>query len=432
MSRRVAIIVGIVGSLLIFFLFPRLLLPYYERTLHIAYNAGSLFVNVLTLLSIFSLWIILLSQQIIRGIIIALIVLLLLFNPFLIGSLFSFVFGSESKGTVSVSFLVILTVCALVMLVLSVKNIISQPSSQPAPASLPNAIRQDEKLLSLQQAVQANPQSFEAWTDLAFHQHKLDLNDDALASVNKALTLNKRYARAWMVRGAALSTMDNQEEKALEALKRALQDDPENVDALYYTARVFMFQGKNDDAHRLFDNVIRLAPTYKDAYVGKNILYSAINDLGSVLAIADKYIERFPDDPVGWRMQGVAYNLQVEDLWKKDIEEAMVLLNKAILSFNEALERNPSDSSLYLLKAGPFVDLGDYPQALKILNQGLSIDPENKELQEAKQELLHKRTARMAGRVGRKAGSMALGGGKGLAKGSFQVGKMFWKEIFKN
>lgn len=40
--------------------------------------------------------------------------------------------------------------------------------------------------------------------------------------------------------------------------------------------------------------------------------------------------------------------------------------------------------------------------------------------------------ARIAGRVGRKAGSIALGGGKGLAKGSFQAGKLFWKEICRN
>lgn len=299
-------------------------------------------------------------------------------------------------------------------------------------ASQKEPAKPDQELLALQQAVQANPQSFEAWTDLAYRQHKLDLNNDALASANKALALNKRYGRAWMVRGAALSTMDGQEDIALEALDRALREEQNNVDTLYYMARVFMFQEKNDEAHGLFDRVIALDPTYKDAYVGKNILYSAINDLDSVLAIADKYIGRFPDDPVGWRMQGVAYNLQGEDKWEENIEEATALLNKAILSFNKALDLNPADSSIYLVKAGPFVDLGDYSQALKILNQGLSIDPDNRELQEAKQELLHKRTARIAGRVGRKAGSIALGGGKGLAKGSFQAGKLFWKEIFRN
>ncbi len=317
------------------------------------------------------------------------------------------------------------------------QHTVSQQMKEPA--------KQDEKLLSLQQAVRDDPQSFQAWTDLAYRQHKLDLNNDALTSANKALQLisenksleeehrKKAYARAWFVRGAALSTMDNQEDKALQALKRALQDDPENVDALYYTARVFMFQGENDDAHRLFDNVIRLDTTYKDAYVGKNILYLAVNDFNSVLAIADKYIGQFPDDPVGWRMQGVAYTLQGEAEWDEEkIEQAKASLHKAIKSFNIALELDPTDGSIYLVKAAPFVDLGDYSQAIDVLNQGLKFDPGNTELQEEKKALLHKRRARIAGRVGRKAGSMALGGGKGLAKGSFQAGKLFWKEIFKN
>ena len=113
---------------------------------------------------------------------------------------------------------------------------------------------------------------FEAWTSLARHQHKLDLNNDALASANKALQLisenksleegnrKKAYARAWAVRGAALSTMAGKEVDALAACDEALANDQNNVDALYYKGRVYTFQERDTLAHSIFDHVIQLDP----------------------------------------------------------------------------------------------------------------------------------------------------------------------------
>lgn len=308
--------------------------------------------------------------------------------------------------------------------------LIPQTAQRPASQQSKEPAKQDEKLLSLQQAVRDNPQSFEAWTDLAFYQHKRDLNDDALVSANKALTLNKKYTRAWVARGAALSTMDDQEDKALEALERALIDEPDNLDALYYKGRVLTFQGKNDDAHDLFDRVLDLDPTYKDALVTKGTLYLAVDNYDGVLEVANLLIDRFPDDAVGRRMQGTAYQFQGE---QKGVErdKAYDLLGKALTSFNQALEIDPTDSNTYLLKAGPYAVIRDYGNALEALNQGLKIDPTNTLLQEAKADILGKRTKATASKVAGTAGRMALGGGLGLVKGSGRVGKMFW-DVFKD
>lgn len=293
----------------------------------------------------------------------------------------------------------------------------------------------DGKLLSLQQAVQDNPQSFQAWTDLAYHQHKLDLNDDALASANKAISLNNTYSRAWMVRGAALSTMAKKEADALVALEEALRLDENNVDAMYYKGRVYVFQEHDTLAHHMFDRVLARDPMYKDALLSKGSLYLAPDILDDehfhgALATASELIRQNPNDPVGWRMQGTAYQFRGEQRGVKP-EERLNLLSNALASFHMALEIDPTDSNTYLLKAGPYAVLGDYGNALDALNQGLKIDPTNTRLQEAKADIVGKRRKETASKVAGTAGRMALGGGLGLAKGSGRVGKMFW-DVFKD
>ena len=157
----------------------------------------------------------------------------------------------------------------------------------------------------------------------------------------------------------------------------------------------------------------------------KGTLYIAADNFDGALDVAGFLTTHFPDDAVGWRMQGTAYEFQRE----RDKDEDS--LNKALASFNKALEIDPTDTGTYILKAGPYVAIRDYGKALETLNQGLKIDPNNKKLQEAKADVVGKLTKATASKVAGTAGRMALGGGVGLAKGYGRVGKMFW-DTFKD
>lgn len=310
--------------------------------------------------------------------------------------------------------------------------------SKPAPVPLPASKPQDEELLSLQQAVQANPQSYEVWTNLGFRQHELGQDDEALASANKAISLNKTYARAWMVRGAALSTMERKEDDALTACNEAIRLDPQNVDAMYYKGKVLGFQERDADAHEMFDRVLAHDPMYKDALLSKGTLYLAAdnfddNHFNGALTTADMLIRRLPDDAMGWRMQGQAYEAKGEQIGAAgNYNEGLRLLNQAITSFDRALEIDPLFAPTYLLKAQPYVAIEDYGKALEILNQGLKIEPNNKLLQEAKADIVEKRTSETGAKIAKTAGRMAVGGGIGLAKGTVGVAKIFFDALRKS
>src|SRR5207248_572725 len=120
-------------------------------------------------------------------------------------------------------------------------------------------------------------------------------------------------------------------------------------------------QERDTLAHQMFDRVLAREPMYKDALLSKGSLYLAADNLddnhfNGALATADKLIRRFPDEAMGWRMQGTAYLFKWE---QKGVEreKAYDLLNNALASFNKALEIDPLDASTYAVKAAPFVVL---------------------------------------------------------------------------
>jgi tetratricopeptide (TPR) repeat protein len=361
----------------------------------------------------------------------------------------------SSGNTIWVIVLAIVGILALIWaynLFISTIRMTSQANKPPTPSSDPQPLTKEEQEQYIQalQAVNANPRSFEAWTDLGTIEHKISKNDDALASANKAIEIisedkylgrenrKKAFSRAWTMRGAALSTMEGREDDALVACDEALANDQNNVDALYYKGRVLVFQERDNEAHEMFDRVIDLKPRYKDALVMKGMLYLSLDNFDvekfhGALAVADRLILAYPDDASGWRMQGSAYHLMAENEGREEnLQKAKELLDRAMSSFNQALEIDPTNGQSWLLKPSVFATMGNYSQALEAVNQGLKVNPSNPRLQELKKDIVGKRTKETASKIAGTAGRMALGGGLGLAKGSFRVGKMFKDEIFKS
>jgi len=304
---------------------------------------------------------------------------------------------------------------------------------------------QDEELFSPQQDVQNNPHSYEAWTELGHRQHELGQENDALASANKALEIlstkkdlanedsNKAYARAWMVRGAALSTMEGKEVDALAACEEALGYEPNNLEALYYKGMVFSIQEHDSLALRTYNRILQLDPTHKAAMLGKGLLYLVKDNFDEALIVASEVVEKNPDDAAAWRLQGMAYNYKGERVGSEgELEEGYKLLDMAIASFNKAIEIDPLDPNTYLLKAGPYLATGDYGKALDTLNQGLKMVPNDKPLQEAKAKVIGMRTNETTRKVAGTAGKIALRGGVELAKGSVDIAKLFFDVLRKS
>jgi tetratricopeptide (TPR) repeat protein len=191
--------------------------------------------------------------------------------------------------------------------------------------------RRPEALVAAENTITANPFSADAW---AIHALALDRNDrprEAIASALQALSINPRSARALAFMAEAYLDA-NQIELAQQTLRRALETDPDNVEARYVNGLFLRDAQYNYPAAR---DEFRAA--YEDA---PNLPYIAVE-----LAWSEWYLQ----------------NYQV-----------------AIEVLQDVLERNPNNlDALYAIAYVYYQALGSPAQSEEFLQRCLRASPEN-------------------------------------------------------
>jgi tetratricopeptide (TPR) repeat protein len=94
---------------------------------------------------------------------------------------------------------------------------------------------------------------------------------------------------------------------AIEQLRKAVADDPENLEVKMLLGTTLMEDGKNDEARQILASVDEAKVT--DPAVFLNIGIGLINDKKQADALAwfDKAIARFPQHPDGYYYRGISY-----------------------------------------------------------------------------------------------------------------------------
>ncbi len=94
---------------------------------------------------------------------------------------------------------------------------------------------------------------------------------------------------------------------AIEQLRKASAEDPENVEVRLLLGTTLMEEGKSDDARQILSSVDE--STITDPAVFLNIGIGLINDRKHAEAVPwfDKAIARFPQQPDGYYYRGISY-----------------------------------------------------------------------------------------------------------------------------
>ena len=80
-------------------------------------------------------------------------------------------------------------------------------------------------LILIEDALELDPEHFEAWTRKGILLRQMGCRDDAMVAVEKALKVNPEYALAWRAKGAVLRDAAKHQE-GLDCYLRSLQLDP--------------------------------------------------------------------------------------------------------------------------------------------------------------------------------------------------------------
>jgi tetratricopeptide (TPR) repeat protein len=187
----------------------------------------------------------------------------------------------------------------------------------------------------------------------------------ALADYNKAISLNPKYAFAYINRGNLKKDQLNDPKGALADFNKAISLNPK-LAAIYYNRGLLKAEKLNDPKGALadYDRAIALNPTYALAYGNRGNLKDDLNDPKGALADYNKAISLNPEYALAYYNRGVLKAEKLNDP------------KGALADYNKAIALNPKDESAYgnrgILKQSK---LNDSKGALADYNKAIALNP---------------------------------------------------------
>jgi putative PEP-CTERM system TPR-repeat lipoprotein len=179
-------------------------------------------------------------------------------------------------------------------------------------------------------------------------------------------------------------------------LKKALEKDPNYIDARYALARAYISATKYEQAERELQKVTRQNPSFADLRLDLAKVYTATNKPDMAISSATEYLKSHPNTPEAYEVLGVAQaignrldaaesNLQLAlksdpDRISAKIELAKVYaVSKRVAEsktlLNEIIRKDPNNTKGYNLLASIESSQGNNQEALRIYEKLMVLDP---------------------------------------------------------
>jgi serine/threonine protein kinase/Tfp pilus assembly protein PilF len=226
----------------------------------------------------------------------------------------------------------------------------------------------------------------------------IDELDKALSDFNKAISLNRRLAVAFIGRGITYRRKGNLEQaiedfdkaaeldqnlsvqshinrgltyvdkkdlvKAIEEYRRALRISPTNPLALFNLGCAYYLQNNIDMAIESFDRAIEINKKYINAYLKRGQVYGRKGLHDEEMADYNRAIEINPDHIRARHFRGHAYLLRQE-------------LDKALEDLNYLLALNKNHIGALNDRASVYSEKGDHIRSIQDNTRSIQLDPNN-------------------------------------------------------
>lgn len=273
--------------------------------------------------------------------------------------------------------------------------------------------RNEEAIASLQKAVTLKPRLRGAHLFLGIAEYRLNHFDKAIAALRKETTIAPSDPGAWMWLGVVELANENPED-AVEALDKAARLAPDNVDILYHRGRAHLLVSKNsyarmfkadpkswrvhqvlaeadaeadrhEDSIAEYEAAIKLASNQPGLHEELGIEYQKVGKLEAAEAELQREVELDPHNVLARYKLGTL-----------KVEQGDAASGKAAIE--AALQQNPNlkDADYYLGRAE--MQLGNDSAAVEALKRAISGDSDPEIAQQAWYQLgiVYRRMHRMA------------------------------------
>jgi tetratricopeptide (TPR) repeat protein len=164
----------------------------------------------------------------------------------------------------------------------------------------------DEAVASLERAVSIFPQYTTAWFNLSRAYEQAGLLEKAIASARRVTELNPSHAKAYQRQGKLLIKTGAYEE-ALAALKKAQESDPMLHSVYAAMAELYFQQGQFDLAENSLQKAITIAPQTFEYYKALGRIYETRGQMSNMENVLKQMVELWPDSAEVHRNLGIFY-----------------------------------------------------------------------------------------------------------------------------
>jgi serine/threonine protein kinase/Flp pilus assembly protein TadD len=186
--------------------------------------------------------------------------------------------------------------------------------------------------------------------------------EQAKVAVRTAESLNSRLPDVQLAIGY-LNQRTGAYEEALRALNRAIELDPDNVEAYQHLGQVYDLLGRTEEAEQAFRSATAIRPACWSCYNELGIFLNDHNRFGEAAQAWQKVIELAPDNPWGYTNFGTIY------LYLGEFERAEEV-------FHRGLNLAPEDPNTAANAATAAFFLGRYEEDVHYCQMAIALRPQ--------------------------------------------------------
>jgi tetratricopeptide (TPR) repeat protein len=250
--------------------------------------------------------------------------------------------------------------------------------------------------LELFDAVLAEDKSDVAWFLRGIALHKSERYEEAIASYDRAISINPNDDKSWSLRGEALCKLEKYEE-AIASYERAIDFKPDDHQAWYNRGVTLSNLGRHEEAIASYGRAIDFKPDDHESWNNQGVTLSNLGRYEEAIASYERAIEFKPDYHEAWNNQGNAlsnlgrYEEAITSCeraidFKSDFHTAwynrgIALGNlgryeEAIASYERAIDFKPDLHEAWHNKGSAYFKWGKYVESAYYYNQAIDIKPD--------------------------------------------------------
>lgn len=198
-------------------------------------------------------------------------------------------------------------------------------------------------------------------------------------------SLQKNLMEAYVARG--LERLDQGENEAAAAdLRRVLELDSENTEALLNLGRALHNLNRSVEALEIFDRAAAIDPSLPLIHFHRGLVLSTLGEYEEALSALDRQLQLDPEHPPSYYFRGLCHQYKAE--WEK-----------AAADFRRAVAKMPDHSLAYHELGRSLEHLGRHQEAEEAFRHSLRLNPSDPKVLYALGRLLLRRGEREEARV---------------------------------